>query len=278
MSGTRLIRRLPSGLLAGLAITGLVLAVGLVSLVWTPRDPLAMDLAVRLMPPGPRALMGTDAYGRDVASMLMAGTRSALAVAAAAAGLGLLLGGPLGLVAAAMGGRADELVMRLNDLVFAFPALLLAVLLSAVLGPGALNAVIAIGVFNTPVFARVTRSAARGLWTRDFVAAARLAGRDRLAISVQHIVPNLAGGLAVQLAIQLSLAVAADAGLSFVGLGVQPPAPSWGRMLGEAQTLVGTAPWLALFPGAAIVITVLGLTLVGDGLARLFDPRRRETP
>ena len=271
-----MIRRAPPDLGIGLALTGAVVLMALVSVLWPPHDPLAMDLSARLLPPGPRALMGTDAYGRDVASMILAGARSALGVAAAAAGLGLFLGLPLGLAAAALGGWADEAVMRLNDLVFAFPALLLAVLLSALLGPGALNAVIAIGVFNTPVFARISRSAAQGLWGRAFVAAARLAGKDRVAISLQHILPNIAGGLAVQLAIQLSLAIAADAGLSFVGLGVQPPQPSWGRMLGEAQTLVGQAPWLAIFPGAAILVTVLGLTLVGDGLAAWLDPRRRE--
>jgi len=269
-------RRAPLDLVLGLVLTGAVGLMALVSVLWTPHDPLAMDLSARLLPPGPRALMGTDAYGRDVAAMILAGARSALGVAAAAVGLGLCLGVPLGLAAAALGGAADEAVMRLNDLVFAFPALLLAVLLSALLGPGALTAVVAIGVFNTPVFARITRGAAQALWGRDFVAAARLAGRGRIAISLQHILPNIAGGLAVQMTIQLSLAIAADAGLSFVGLGAQPPQPSWGRMLGEAQTLVGPAPWLAIFPGAAIVVTVLGLTLVGDGLAAWLDPRRRE--
>ena len=269
-------RRLPVELVLGAAISLGVVAVALVSLVWTPHDPLAMDVARRLLPPGPGGLFGTDAYGRDVLSMIMAGARSALAVALAAAGLGLAVGAPMGLAAAALGGWVDDAIMRANDLVFAFPALLIAVMISALLGPGALNAVIAIGVFNMPVFARVTRSAAQGLWRRDFVSAARLAGKDRIAISLQHIAPNLAGGLAIQGAIQLSLAVAADAALSYVGLGTQPPAPSWGRMLADAQTLAAQAPWLALVPGAAVVITVLGLTLAGDGLAALLDPRRRD--
>ncbi len=266
--------RLPLELVLGLSITLTMLAVALMSLVWTPHDPLAMDITARLRPPGSSALFGTDAYGRDVLSMVMAGARNALAVALAAASLGLLAGVPLGLAAAAFGGWVDDLIMRTNDLVFAFPALLIAVLISALLGPGALNAIIAIGVFNMPVFARVTRSAALGLWSRDFISAARLAGKDRIAISRQHILPNIAGGLAIQGAIQLSLAVAADAGLSYVGLGTQPPQPSWGRMLADAQTLIAQAPWLALYPGAAVVITVLGLTLTGDGLAALLDPRR----
>jgi peptide/nickel transport system permease protein len=266
--------RLPLELVIGLAITLTMVAVALVSLVWTPQDPLAMDITARLRPPGAGAPFGTDAYGRDVLSMIMSGARNALAVALAAASLGLLAGTPLGLAAAAFGGWVDDLIMRTNDLVFAFPALLIAVMISALLGPGALNAIIAIGVFNMPVFARVTRSTALGLWSRDFVSAARLAGKDRIAISRQHILPNIAGGLAIQGAIQLSLAVAADAGLSYVGLGSQPPQPSWGRMLADAQTLIAQAPWLALYPGAAVVITVLGLTLTGDGLAALLDPRR----
>ncbi len=268
-------KRLPVELMLGLSITAAMASIALVSLVWTPHDPLAMDASARLLAPGARAWFGTDAYGRDVLSMIMAGARNALAVGLAAASLGLLVGAPMGLAAAAFGGWIDDAIMRTNDLVFAFPALLIAVMISALLGPGALNAIIAIGVFNMPVFARVTRSAAQGLWSRDFVSAARLAGKDRIAISLQHIAPNIAGGLAIQGAIQLSLAVAADAALSYVGLGAQPPQPSWGRMLADAQTLIAQAPWLALYPGTAVVVTVLGLTLTGDGLAALLDPRRK---
>lgn len=269
------ISRLPADLTVGLAISLFVSAVALLSFVWTPHDPLAMHMTLRLSPPGAQAWFGTDAYGRDVFSMIMVGARNALAVGLSAAALGMLAGVPLGLLAAAYGAWVDDLIMRANDLAFAFPALLIAVLIAALLGPSALNAVLAIGVYNTPVFARITRSAALGLWRRDYVSAARLAGKGRLAISLQHILPNLAGGLIIQGAIQLSLAVTADAALSYVGLGTQPPQPSWGRMLAEAQTLASQAPWLAAFPGAALIITVLGLTLAGDGLARLFDPRAR---
>jgi len=161
---------------------------------------------------------------------------------------------------------SDEVIMRGNDLIFAFPALLLAILITAVAGPGAVNAVIAIGIFNIPVFARVTRGGALDLWSRDYVLAARVAGKGRLAISFQHLLPNLVGLLLVQGTIQFSLGVIAEAGLSYVGLGAQPPSPSWGRMLNEAQTLTALAPTLALFPGLAVVLFVLGLNLLGDGL------------
>jgi peptide/nickel transport system permease protein len=156
--------------------------------------------------------------------------------------------------------------MRGNDLLFAFPSLLLAILITAVFGPGAVNAIIAIGIFNIPVFARVTRGGALDLWSRDYVLAARVAGKGRLRISFEHLLPNLAGLLLVQGTIQFSLGVIAEAGLSYVGLGAQPPSPSWGRMLNEAQTLTALAPSLALYPGLAVVLFVLGLNLLGDGL------------
>ena len=257
----------------GAVLCGLTAATALISLVWTPYDPLAMSTAARLAEPSLAHPFGADAYGRDVLSMVLVGSRAALAVALSACALGLGLGAPLGLLAAARGGWIDEAAMRLNDLIFAFPALLIAVLLSALLGPGAVNAVIAIGIFSTPVFARVTRGAALSLWTRDYVLAARLAGKGAGRISAEHIAPNLMGGLIVQAVIQLSLAVVADAGLSYVGLGTQPPQPSWGRMLADAQTLFIDAPWLALYPGAAIVLTVLGFSLLGEGLRARLDPR-----
>jgi peptide/nickel transport system permease protein len=167
--------------------------------------------------------------------------------------------------------------MRANDLVFAFPALLIAILITAVFGPSATNAIIAIGIFNIPVFARLTRAAALTLWTREFVMAARAAGKGSARISVEHILPNVTNLLIVQGTIQFSLGILAEAGLSYVGLGAQPPTPSWGRMLAESQTMFGFAPWLALFPGLAIVLTVLGLNLMGDGLRDLIDPRTRRS-
>ena len=269
-------RILSSGLVTGLALTLAALLLAGLSFAWTPYDPIGMDVAMRLNPPSWQHLLGTDAYGRDVLSMIMAGARNSLFVALIAVGLGLAAGVPLGLLAAARGGGVDELVMRGNDLIFAFPSLLLAVMITAILGPGAVNAMVAIGIFNIPIFARVARGAALSIWTRDYILAARTAGKGLFRISLEHVLPNLASVLVVQATIQFALAIVAEAGLSYVGLGVQPPAPSWGRMLSEAQTLIGQAPWLALFPGLAIVLTVLGLSLIGDGMRDLLDPRLRK--
>ena len=269
--------RWPLSLIVGATLTAIVLLTALLALVWTPYDVEAVDIAAKLTAPSAAHWMGTDHFGRDVLSMIMAGAQNSLVVAFVAVGIGAGIGTPLGLTAAARGGWIDELVMRGNDLIFAFPALLLAVMITAVMGPGAINAVIAIGVFNIPVFTRVARGAAQGLWTREYILAARTAGKSRTLISLQHILPNLMSLLVVQAAIQFAVGIVAEAGLSYVGLGAQPPAPSWGRMLAEAQTMIGFAPWLAIMPGLAIFITVLGLSLTGDGLRDLFDPRvRRE--
>ena len=266
----------PSASLAiGLALTALILAAAGLSLVWTPYDAELILVEQRLQPPSAAHWFGTDQMGRDVLSMILGGARNSIAVALVAAGIGLGAGVPLGLFAAAEGGLVDEIVMRSNDLIFAFPALLLAILITAIAGPGAINAIVAIGIFNIPVFARRARGGALALWPRDFVRAARVAGKGRLRISLEHILPNIAGVLIVQGTIQFALGVLAEAGLSYVGLGAQPPAPSWGRMLAESQTYFALAPWLAVAPGLAIVTTVLGLNLLGDGLRDLFDPRTR---
>jgi len=165
--------------------------------------------------------------------------------------------------------------MRFNDFAFAFPALLSAVMITALLGPGAVNSIIAIGIFNVPVFARVTRGASLSLWQREFVLAAQVAGKGATRITLEHILPNIASVLIVQMTIQFALAILAEAGLSYLGLGTQPPNPSWGKMLNEAQTFMYLAPQLAIFPGAAIAVTVLGLNLLGDGLRDVLDPRLR---
>jgi peptide/nickel transport system permease protein len=253
-------------LVVGLAITGLFVTAALLALLWTPYDVRAIDIAARLQTPSAAHPLGTDHLGRDMLSMILAGAWTSLSVSLLAVGAALAIGIPLGLLAAARGGWTDELVMRSGDVVFAFPSLMLAILLAAVLGPGASNAIVAIAVFNVPVFARLTRGEAIGLWQRDFVAAARLAGKGKARISAEHILPNLAGPIVVQATIQFALALIAEAGLSYVGLGVQPPTPSWGRMLSDAQTLIGTAPRLAIVPGLAIMLAVFGLTLAGDGL------------
>jgi peptide/nickel transport system permease protein len=268
-------RRIHPSLLAGGAITAAVVAVALVALAWTPYDPTAIVIADRLKPPSAAHWLGTDQFGRDLVSMMMAGAVNSIAVALVAVAIGIAVGVPFGLLAAARSGWLADAVMRLNDVVFAFPALLLAVMITALAGPGALNAIVAIGIFNIPVFARLTRGAALTLWTRDYVLAARLAGKGATLISLEHILPNVLNTLVVQATIQFSLAVLAEAALSYVGLGSQPPAPNWGRMLADAQTLIALAPRLAIVPGLAIVVTVLGLNLLGDGLRDVLDPRLR---
>ncbi|OQM77505.1 ABC transporter permease [Manganibacter manganicus] len=259
----------------GLVIAVAVAAVALISYVWTPYDVTRLVIADRTRPPSLAHWFGTDHFGRDILSMIMVGARNSIAVALVAVGIGMGIGVPLGCLAAARGGMLDEAVMRLNDLVFAFPALLSAIMITAVFGPGALNAIIAIGIFNIPVFARVARAGALSIWPREFILAARTAGKGKILITIEHILPNIATLLLVQGSIQFALGILAEAGLSYVGLGAQPPMPSWGRMLFDAQTRMTVAPWMAMFPGMAIAITVLGFNLLGDGLADILDPRSR---
>ena len=257
---------------AGPILLGLIVALALLSLVWTPFDVTTIDVAHRLQSASIRHWLGTDQLGRDLLSMMMAGARPSLGVAALALMVGVAGGVPLGLLAAARPGWIDELVARCTDILFAFPAILLALLVIAVLGPGASHAALAIGLFNIPVFARVTRASARGVWTRDFILAARLAGKGPGLISFEHVLPNIAGPLITQASLQLSLGVLAETALSFLGLGAQPPAASWGRMVADAQTLVGVAPSLVLLPGLAIVVTVTAINLTGEVLRTRVAP------
>ena len=263
-------------LILGAALTLLVVLAAALGLVWTPYDVERLDIAAKLQPPGAAHWLGTDHFGRDLLSMILVGARTSIAVALVAVGIGAGIGTPLGLTAAARpGSLLDEAIMRANDIVFAFPALVIAILITAVAGASAVNAIVAIGIFNIPVFARLARGAALPLWTREFVLAARVAGKGRARISVEHILPNILNALIVMATIQFAFGVLAEAALSYVGLGAQPPLPSWGRMLADAQTMVAIAPHMALVPGLAIVLTVLGLNLLGDGLRDLLDPRLR---
>lgn len=260
----------------GSAISLGFLGVALLSLLWTPHSIDQLDIASKLQPPGSAYWLGTDHFGRDLLSMVMIGARSSLLVALVAVGIGMGVGVPLGLAAAARRGSwIDEAIMRGNDLIFAFPSLVIAILITAVFGPGAINAIIAIGIFNIPVFARVTRGGALPIWQREFIMAARVSGKNASRISLEHILPNLLNLLIVQGTIQFSLGILAEAALSYVGLGAQPPTPSWGRMLADSQTMVSFAPHLALVPGFAIIFMVLGLNLLGDGLRDWLDPRLR---
>lgn len=257
----------------GLVLCLLLVLAATVSLVWTPHSPYEIDLDLRLRAPDARHWLGTDPYGRDIASLLLVGARASILVGVIAVGIGLLIGVALGLLAAARRGWVEEAIMRVSDFGFAFPAILSAIMLTAVFGPGMVNAIIAIGIYNIPTFARITRASANAVWAREYVLAARASGKGKLAITWEHVLPNIASVLIVQATIRFAIAILAEAALSYLGLGTQPPQPSWGRMLSEAQTLLFQAPMLAVYPGVAIALAVLGLNLLGDGLRDLSDPK-----
>lgn len=261
-----------SFLIGGILSLLLLLAASL-SFVWTPWSPYEMDMPNKLQGPSASHWLGTDAFGRDVVSLLLVGARSSILVGIIAVGIGLVGGTALGLLAAARRGWVEEIVMRLTDFSLAFPAILLAIMMTAVFGPGMVNAIIAIGINYIPIFARVTRAAANAVWAREYVAAARACGRGPWSISFRHVLPNVSTVLLVQATTYFAVAILAEAALSYLGLGTQPPQPSWGRMLSEAQTLMFQQPLLAVWPGLAIALAVLGLNLMGDGLRDLLDPR-----
>ncbi|MBL8675472.1 MAG: ABC transporter permease [Rhodospirillales bacterium] len=263
------------GFLAGLALVSLVVGTALLSTVWTPHDHDDLRMALKLRPSDATYVLGTDHRGRDVLSRIMVGAQTSITVGLIAVSIGMTAGICLGAWAAARRGWVDEVLSRFNDLLFAFPAVLMAILITSVFGASATNAILAIGIFNVPVFARVTRGAALSMWGRDFVRAAGALGLGPLAVTVRHVLPNIASVLLVQATIQFAVAILAEAGLSYLGLGAQPPVPSWGRMLYDAQTYLHDAPALAIYPGLAIALTVLGLNMLGDGLRDLLDPRLR---
>jgi len=255
----------------GAALSLLVLLAATLSFVWTPYSPYTMDMQARLANPSGQHWLGTDAFGRDVASLILIGARASIFVIAV--GIGLVCGVVLGLWAAARRGWVEEVIMRLADFSLAFPAVLSAIMLTAVFGAGLTNAMIAIGIANIPTFARITRAQAKAVWAREYVTAALACGKGTFAITVQHVLPNISAVLIVQSTIRFAIAILAEAALSYLGLGTQPPQPSWGRMLSEAQTLLFQQPLLAVWPGVAIAVAVLGLNLMGDGLRDLLDPR-----
>jgi len=257
----------------GGVLTLLLLAMAALSFAWTPYSAYTVEMDSALQPASAAHWLGTDAYGRDVLTLLLVGARSSITVGVIAVGIGLLIGGALGLLAAARRGWVEELVMRVADFTFAFPALLLAIMLTAVYGASIRNAIIAIGIFYIPTFARVTRASARQIWSRDYILAARACGKGPMRITLEHVLPNILPALIVQATIQFALAILAEAALSYLGLGTQAPEPSWGRMLAEAQTLMFQSPLLSVWPGVAIALAVLGLNLLGDGLRDVLDPR-----
>jgi peptide/nickel transport system permease protein len=257
----------------GVVITGGIALVAVLSLVYTPEDPLRMNIAARLQGPSGDHPMGTDQFGRDLLSRVMRGAVSSLMVGAIAVGLGLGAGTLLGAAAGYAGHWLDEALMRVMDAVYGFPAVLSALLVTAVFGPGVLISMVAIGVAYVPIFARLTRASVLTLREHEFVLAARALGAGDWAIIRRHILPNTLSPLIVQATISFPVAILAEAALSYLGLGPQPPQPSWGLMLKDAQTFLAQAPSYALFPGGAIALAVLGLNCLGDGLRDLLDPR-----
>ncbi len=258
---------------AGGILSLTLVGIALLSVVWTPYNPIKMNIRGRFADPTWNHLLGTDQFGRDILSIIMSGAQNSITVGVVAVGIGLIFGISLGLLASARRGWWEEIIMRMSDFMFAFPAILLAIMLVATIGPGAVNAIVAIGIFSIPVFARLTRGAANAVWAREFVLAARSAGKGRFRITIEHILPNIMSVIVVQATIQFALAILAEAALSYLGIGSQPPTPSWGRMLSEAQTMIFLNPWLAVYPGLAIALSVLGLNLLGDGLRDVIDPR-----
>src|SRR5262250_1896214 len=245
---------------AGLGITALLLLTAALSLGYTPRDPLEMSMEARLEGPSRSHPLGTDQFGRDLLSRIMVGSETSILVGVIAVGIGMGLGVALGMISGYFGGWLDETFMRLMDAVQGFPAILSALLITAVFKPSVVISMIAIGITFLPVFARLTRASFLELRDREFVLAARALGAGDAA-------------LIVQATISFPVAILAEAALSYLGLGTQPPHPSWGLMLREAQAFLGLSPWFAIFPGTAIALTVLGFNLLGDGLRDLLDPK-----
>lgn len=259
----------------GGSIVMVITLLALIGAFTTPRDLQAMNIPLRARPPSLSFPLGTDQYGRDILSRVMRGTSIALSVGLVAVGIGLAAGVPIGVIAGFYGGWLGEALMRIMDALFAFPAILLAIAVVGVLGPGHVNAMLAIGAVNVPIFARLTRASVLALREEGYVEAARAAGSNDLYIVYKHILPNGLAPILVQASVTFATSILAEASLSYLGLGAQPPLPSWGKMLEEARGFMDRAPWLAIFPGLAIAITVLGFNFLGDGLRDFLDPRGR---
>jgi len=257
----------------GLAITLSIFLAALLSLGYTPYDPNRMNLSFRFLPPDGSHWFGTDQYGRDIFSRVLKGSTNSIIVGLVAVSIGMAFGILLGSLAAFFKKWVDEAIMRFSDVLYGFPAVLSAILITSILGPGIINSMIAIGIFNIPIFARLTRATSLSLWERDYVTSAKAIGQTNAGIIWRYILPNTLPALIVQGTVQFAIAILAEAGLSYLGLGTQPPHASWGRMLNEAQTFMATSIWLAIFPGCAIAFAVLGFNLLGDGLRDILDPK-----
>lgn len=269
----RLVRINPIGAI-GAVVVLLLVVIAVAAPAVSPYDPIDQG-AKRLLPPGREHLMGTDSLGRDIASRIVYGTRVSLYVGLISVSIALILGTTIGMIGGFFGGYVDATVMRLVDMMLAFPGLVLALLIAGLLGPSLTNTMIAVGIINTPTYARVARGALLSVLAEPYTEAARAIGGTNLHIIYRHLLPNIMVPLIVLATISLSTAILAESSLSFLGLGVQPPEPSWGGMLSNGRPFMEIAPWVAIFPGVAIMIAVLGFNLLGDGLRDVVDPRLR---
>jgi peptide/nickel transport system permease protein len=267
--------RTNGSLIVGCALVGLVVLAALVSYVWTPYDPTVIRPDDSLAGSSWQHLLGADNFGHDTLSQLMVGARTTLLVGVVAIGIAAVLGVPIGAVAAQRRGAVDEIAMRGADIVYAFPAVLIAIMLAAVYGGSTVTAMVAIGIAYIPVFARLTRGSALQVLRSDYVLAARACGRRPREILTHHVLPNIASMLIVQATVLFAVAILAEAALSYLGLGTSPPTPTWGNMLADSQTYLAEDAWLAVWPGLAIALAVLGFSLLGDGLRDVLDPRLR---
>ena len=260
-------------LMAGIIISLVVITLSIISFWYTPFDPYSMNINTRFLPPSLEHPFGTDNYGRDLFSRCMIGGRIAFSVGGISTSIAIIFGLILGLISGLSNRIVDEIIMRFMDGLYAFPAIVFAIAIVSVFGPNIYNAMIAIGVVRIPIFARQVRSEVISLKQRDFIKASRAIGTRMPVMVIKHFLPHLTASLSVLITANFAFAILSEAGLSYIGLGTQPPFPSWGRLLLESQRYIGQAPWLAIFPGLMIALTVLGFTFLGDGFRDLSDPK-----
>jgi peptide/nickel transport system permease protein len=259
----------------GLILVVIYFCVALFANLIVPYDPTDQHPKDRLQPPSATYLLGTDEFGRDILSRVMYGARNSLTIALFSVSIACLVGTTLGMVAGYMGGMNDNIIMRIMDLLFAFPAILLALFIVTALGPGSRNTILAIAIVYTPIFARVARGPVLVIKSEEFVLAAQALGSGHLRTMTNHILPNITAPILVQISLALSWVMLTEASLSFLGLGTIPPNPSWGGMLSDSRLLMELAPWTAIFPGIALMLGVLGFSMLGDGLRDMLDPHLR---
>lgn len=261
----------------GAGVLGIVVVAAFLGDVITPLDPIEVRSEIRLTAPGEATIFGADEFGRDVFARAVVGSRTSLLVAASAVSLALLLGLPLGVLAAMKGGRLETLLMGLADIVFAFPAILLAIVIIAVVGPGMTGATVAIGVVFAPMFARFSRSLSKAVLSEPYIDYARCLGERDMRIALGEVVPGILPGVLVQASVALAYGILVEASLSFLGLGAQPPAPSWGSMINAGRSYLVQAPWIVLVPSVLLLVTVVSLNVLGDALREHLDPRLRNS-